>query len=296
MPNLFDIFDKFVHADWFNTFLGVVIICAITFVICRIAVTFMRRILNKTTLLPTSSIFINLVRAIVWIIGICAVLAICFNVNINGMIAGLGVVGIAVSLGFQDTLSNLLGGLQVSLSRSVEPGDNIKMGSSGVTGVVQDVTWRYTEIIDSSGNHITIPNSLMTSTAVMKLSPLNSISIPLVVTTNSERLTTTAHHIEDAAEKAVSRVSKLKKHPSVSFSSIGEHGFQGSLSFTIADADKASSAVDAAIRAVAPYVHNHLVEEEMSNLSDGQLPTLSPDTTGTLTPVPEKENKPEKSA
>ena len=27
MPNLLDIFDKFIHADWFNTLLGVVIIC-----------------------------------------------------------------------------------------------------------------------------------------------------------------------------------------------------------------------------------------------------------------------------
>ena len=43
MPNLLDIFDKFIHADWFNTMLGVVIICAITFVVCRLTVAFMRR-------------------------------------------------------------------------------------------------------------------------------------------------------------------------------------------------------------------------------------------------------------
>ena len=196
MPNLLDIFDKFIHADWFNTLLGVVIICAITFVVARITVAFMRRVLNKTTLLPSSSIFINLVRIIVWVIGICCVLSMCFNVNISAMVTGLGVVGIAVSLGFQDTLSNLIGGLTVSVSRTVEPGDNIRMGPSGVTGVVQDVTWRYTSIKDSSGTITNIPNSLMTSTAVCKLSPLNEISIPLVVTTNSERLTATAHHIE----------------------------------------------------------------------------------------------------
>lgn len=127
MPNLLDIFDKFIHADWFNTLLGVVIICAITFVVARITVAFMRRVLNKTTLLPSSSIFINLVRIIVWVIGICCVLSMCFNVNISAMVTGLGVVGIAVSLGFQDTLSNLIGGLTVSVSRTVEPGDNIRM-------------------------------------------------------------------------------------------------------------------------------------------------------------------------
>lgn len=281
MPQWFEIFDKFVHADWFNTVLGVVIICAITFIVCRITVAFMRRILNKTTLLPSSSIFINLVRVVVWVIGISCILSICFNVNISAMVTGLGVVGIAVSLGFQDTLSNLIGGLTVSVSRNVEPGDNIRMGPSGVTGVVQDVTWRYTSIKDSSGNITNIPNSLMTSTAVCKLAPLNEVTIPLVVTTDSERLTTTAHHIEDAAEKAVARVSKIKKRPSVTFSSISNYGFVGSLSFTIAEASKASNATDAAIRAVAPYVHNHLVEEVMDEMTGQKLV----DATGELLPV-----------
>ena len=171
------------------------------------------------------------------------------------------------------------------MSRTVEPGDNIRMGPSGVTGVVQDVTWRYTSIKDSSGTITNIPNSLMTSTAVCKLSPLNEISIPLVVTTNSERLTATAHHIEDAAEKAVARVSKLKKRPSVSFSSSTDYGFKGSLSFTSAEASKASSATDAAIRAVAPYVHNHLIEEAMGDLTGQKLT----DATGSLVPVKDEE-------
>ena len=263
-----DIFDKFVHADWFTTFIGAAAILLVTFVVSRILVTLTRRVLKKSTLLPTSSIFINLIRAVVWIIGICAVLAICFNVNISGVVTGLGVVGIAVSLGFQNTLSNLLGGLQVSLGRTVQPGDNIQMGASGVTGVVQDVTWIYTIVKDSSGNRVSIPNSLMTSNAVVSLSPLTSISIPLVVTTNSERLTATAHHIEDAAEKAVSRVSKLKKKPSVSFNAIGEYGFKGSLSFTISDDDKITAAKDAAIRAIAPYVHNHVIEKAAQSLAN----------------------------
>lgn len=142
-------------------------------------------------------------RIIVWVIGICCVLSMCFNVNISAMVTGLGVVGIAVSLGFQDTLSNLIGGLTVSVSRTVEPGDNIRMGPSGVTGVVQDVTWRYTSIKDSSGTITNIPNSLMTSTAVCKLSPLNEDFHSPGGHQQQRAPHRTAHHIEDAAEKAV---------------------------------------------------------------------------------------------
>ncbi|MED9828064.1 MAG: hypothetical protein UFX72_07285, partial [Adlercreutzia sp.] len=81
------------------------------------------------------------------------------------------------------------------------------------------------------------------------------------------------------------RVSKLKKRPSVSFSSISDYGFKGSLSFTIAEASKASSATDAAIRAVAPYVHNHLIEEAMGDLTGQKLT----DATGSLVPVKDEE-------
>ena len=284
------VFENFISSITGGDLLGklivaIVLVCAIA-VVSHVLVKWLRHIMQRDdTSIPQSSIFINIMRGIVWGLGCCFVLDTCFNVNMSALIAALGVGGIALSLGFQDTLSNLIGGLTVSVSRTVEPGDNIRMGPSGVTGVVQDVTWRYTSIKDSSGTITNIPNSLMTSTAVCKLSPLNEISIPLVVTTNSERLTATAHHIEDAAEKAVARVSKLKKRPSVSFSSISDYGFKGSLSFTIAEASKASSATDAAIRAVAPYVHNHLIEEAMGDLTGQKLT----DATGSLVPVKDEE-------
>lgn len=44
-------------------------------------------------------------------------------------------------------------------------------------------------------------------------------------------------------------------------------------------------ATDAAIRAVAPYVHNHLIEEAMGDLTGQKLT----DTTGSLVPVKDEE-------
>ena len=70
--------------------------------------------------------------------GASVILDTIFNVNTSSIIAALGVGGIAVSLGFQDTLANLIGGLQVTFMGIVKPGDNIEVGSE--TGVVQDVS------------------------------------------------------------------------------------------------------------------------------------------------------------
>ena len=264
--NLYDAFDKFIHTDWMTTALGVIVILLVTLAVSRTAVGILRRILKRGSLLPTSSIFINVVRVAVWIIGVSFMLSVCFNVNVSAIVTALGVGGIAVSLGFQDTISNLIGGLTVSVSRIVEPGDNIKLGASGVSGVVRDVTWRHTTIDNPSGTRIIIPNSIMNTTALLKLTPIEYVSIPIEVTDSEQRLTSVAHHMEDAAQKALARVDKIKRGPSVSFSEITANGFKGSISFTLTDESKRTAATDAAIRAIAPYAHAHPIEQMLGTL------------------------------
>ena len=271
MEQDFIIFEKFVRSDWFGTAVGVVVILFITVVICRILVVATRKVINKTTLLPSSSIFVNLVRALVWLIGISCILSICFNVDVSAIITALGVGGIAVSLGMQDTVSNLIGGFQVSVARIVKPGDNIQLGTlSGIKGRVTDVTLRYTHIVNSDGDRIVIPNSMLNSNAIVHLDPILEVNIPVVVTYNEERLSWVAHHMEDACAKAVARVSKLKKKPQLQFTAITEFGYKGDLFFTISEPERIDDATDAAIRAIAPYAHAHPMEQMMDAMEEGR--------------------------
>ncbi|WP_165062631.1 mechanosensitive ion channel family protein [Adlercreutzia sp. ZJ154] len=263
MDSLYNNFDKFIHTDWITTALGIVVILAITALVSRICVILLRRILKRGSLLPQSSIFVNVIRVCIWLIGISFMLSVCFNINVSAIITALGVGGIAISLGFQDTISNLIGGLQVSLSRIVEPGDNIQLGANGVNGIVRDVTWRHTTIDNPDGTTVIIPNSIINTTALLKLTDPENVSIPIVATNNEQRLTTVAHRIEDAAQKALTRVSKLRKDPSVAFTEVTADGFKGTLSFTLADASKVKPARDSVIRAIAPYVHARAEEENI---------------------------------
>lgn len=82
-----------------------VVIVAITAAVSHLLVKWLRHIMSKdSNQIPQSSIFVNIVRGIVWGIGACFVLDACFGVNMSALIAALGVGGIAISLGFQDTL------------------------------------------------------------------------------------------------------------------------------------------------------------------------------------------------
>lgn len=288
MEKLYDMFDHFVRSDWITTALGVAIILGVTAAVSRMAVSLTRKLLKRGSLLPTSSIFVNVIRVAIWLVGLSFMLSTCFNVNVSAIVTGLGVVGIAVSLGFQDTIANLIGGLQVSVSRTVEPGDNIKLGTSGVSGVVRDVTWRYTTVDNPSGTHIVIPNSMMNTTALIHLARAESVSVPLVVTDSEQRLTAVAHRMEEAAAKALKRVDKVKKGPSVTFSEVTDRGFKGSLSFTLTDVSKVSAATDAAIRAIAPYCHPHPLEQATDLIAE-EMQALA-ETEGAEPPAPAEEN------
>lgn len=113
MEQLQNYIDAIVRTDWVTTAISAVVILAITAVVARLTRRFLGRVLaiNEERDLPSSSIFINIARGAVWITGVCIMLSTCFRVDVSAAITALGIGGIAISLGFQDTLSNLIGGL-----------------------------------------------------------------------------------------------------------------------------------------------------------------------------------------
>ena len=165
---------------WLGTALLAVLILVATGIVEHILFRIVRRIggsdLNP---LPASSIFANILRVLIWIVGIAIMLRVCFNYDAAGLFAALGVGGIAVSLGLQDTLSNLIGGLQVSVSKLVKPGDYIEVLNQ--QGRVIDVTWRHTEIKDSLGRMHVIPNALINKNSLVFIGDAVDVRVPILV-------------------------------------------------------------------------------------------------------------------
>ncbi|MEI3352136.1 MAG: mechanosensitive ion channel domain-containing protein [Collinsella sp.] len=140
---LFEPILHFFEQRWVHNIIWAVILAIGTAVAAKVVSKTLNHLLNRDdNPLPASSIFINIARAVIWMIGGSFILDNCFGINANALVAALGVGGIAISLGFQDTLSNLIGGMQVTFMGIIKPGDNIEVG--GVSGVVQDITWRHT--------------------------------------------------------------------------------------------------------------------------------------------------------
>ncbi len=205
--------------------------------------------------LPSSSILVNIARVIIWCLGAGLVLSICFKVDVNALIAALGVGGIALSLGLQDTIKNFIGGLQVTLLRIVQPGDHVIVGN--VEGIVHDVSWRQTVVSDFEGITHIIPNSVINATDIGQIRPANLVSATIVVANDGRGLDKLLRAMEEEARMAVEQIAPLEKDPWMLVTQIGEYGVWVKMRFVLAAPENVREARDAALRAIAPYTRNN---------------------------------------
>ena len=131
------------------------VILSVTVAAGRAAAGFVRLYADRRdNLLGSTSIFVNLARALVLVIG-ALVLLQSLGISITPILTALGVGGLAVALALQDTLSNLISGLHVAASQQIRPGDYIRL-DSGDEGFVTDITWRNTTIRALPNNLIVV--------------------------------------------------------------------------------------------------------------------------------------------
>ena len=124
-----------------------------------------------------------------------------FGVAPTGFVAALGVASIAVTLGMQDTIANVLAGLTLMFMHVFEVGDWIEVG--GYQGVVVDITWRATTIRSIIGDTIVIPNSVVGANTMRKLSPLSAYSFVITLDIHPEvDMAEVERDVRESVEKA----------------------------------------------------------------------------------------------
>ncbi|MEA1909588.1 MAG: mechanosensitive ion channel family protein [Patescibacteria group bacterium] len=94
--------------------------------------------------------------AVVIFVSILLILFTEFGINITPILAGAGVVGLAVGFGAQDLIKNLLHGIFILAEDQYSEGDIISV--AGVGGVVEDFDLRRTVLRDLDGTQHHIPN------------------------------------------------------------------------------------------------------------------------------------------
>jgi len=87
------------------------------------------------------------------------------NLDMKGLLAGMGIVGLGISLAAKDTLSNLFGSLTVLIDRPFRIGDWVNIDGK-VEGTVEEVGLRSCRVRTFYNSLITIPNGILTNASI----------------------------------------------------------------------------------------------------------------------------------
>jgi MscS family membrane protein len=101
------------------------------------------------------------------------------GVPVSGIVAGLGVGGIAVALAAQSTLGNLLGGVSLLADRPLRIGETCRFGSS--IGTLEFIGLRSTRLRAPDRTLITVPNAVLANLQIENLGGRDRLLLNLVL-------------------------------------------------------------------------------------------------------------------
>jgi miniconductance mechanosensitive channel len=107
--------------------------------------------------------YVQVVKIIIYIIGVLIILSVVFNKNLGYFFAGLGTMAAVLMLIFKDSLLGLVAGIQLAANDMVRLGDWIEMSSRNADGIVMDISLNTVKVKNFNNTITTIPTYAMVS-------------------------------------------------------------------------------------------------------------------------------------
>ncbi|MCV9385448.1 mechanosensitive ion channel family protein [Reichenbachiella ulvae] len=148
----------------------------------------------------------NLFSAIIYLITMGVGLIIALNLlkleqTVTSLLAGAGIIGLALGFAFQDITANFIAGVLMAFRKPIQVGDIIS--TSNYTGTVEEIDLRATIIRTFQGLHVIIPNKDVFQTPVTNFTKTYDRRIDLEVGVSY------AEDLERVRDIAIGAVSKL---------------------------------------------------------------------------------------
>ncbi len=133
---------------------------------------FGQRIFRRSRVGPAASeLLLAVVRTALLALGTAEALA-TIGLNLSGVFAGLGIIGLAVGFAAQDTLANLIAGFTILWDRPIAVDDWVQVGD-GPPGRVRHLTLRTTRIETVDLGMLVVPNKDVTGSRLYNYTMLD---------------------------------------------------------------------------------------------------------------------------
>lgn len=161
----------------FSYLLFTVIVFTLTRVVERTLSGFLNWKLSSSSDVAQSSLLSTIFKTFIYASAALIILQY-YGISIAPIITAMGVGGMAVAFGVQETVANIFSGLHLIMTRQVKINDFIKL-SSGEEGRVTDINLRFTTITPAAdGSVIVIPNKNIAGAVITNFSrPRDDVGI-----------------------------------------------------------------------------------------------------------------------
>lgn len=140
-----------------NILVALLIFISVFYVARGIKYVFIKFLLAKWQNEELKAIFGKIIQITVVILGFLFALSVVnLDKTVTSILAGVGVVGLALGFAFQDIAANFISGVFMASNKPFSIGDSIEI--NGMSGIVQAIKLRTTEIRTFDGNDLIIPN------------------------------------------------------------------------------------------------------------------------------------------
>ncbi len=143
----------------------------------KIAVNLVKKILHNTTLVNLFASVIHIFFIGVTIFTVLSILQL--DKAVTSILAGAGIIGLALAFAFQDIAANFISGIFISFRRPLYVGDVVKI--KDYMGKVEEVNLRDTIIRTFQGQMVIIPNKEVFQNPIENFSLLGKRRIDLTI-------------------------------------------------------------------------------------------------------------------
>lgn len=133
-----------------------------------------------------------------------------WSINISPLLATAGIAGLAIGFAVRDSLTNILGGIQLVLDKAFKVGDKIEL-ETGELGVILDIGLRSTKLKTYDNEVIYIPNGSLAN-AKIKNFTVPDISIRVNVNFGVE-YGSDPERVRQVVLEALNKIDKVLEEP-----------------------------------------------------------------------------------
>src|SRR6266571_5455216 len=202
-----------VHASWRRHVGAAAILLSTALVVALINRYVWDFYFEKKRQTPIPHFLREIVGGIIFLVVLLFVLSYGYHAQaqLNGLLAGSGVVAIIVGFAGQNLFAGIIGGISIQINRPYKVGDWLQVGERFAE--VMEINWRSTRLRTNDGIYLDIPNNEIVRQTIINLhypTQLHAMRVRVGVDYNAS-----PNRVKDALARAAMSAEGVQKDPAV---------------------------------------------------------------------------------